>query len=319
MSTRAATIRLPLGQMAFVGMGVFCVANPEKFFSILQKGSQVLLADFHPNQGHHQSQQPIIIHHGGSGSSSQRTVTGTVVQLVCGAGLCWGSYMVLITVLPEAAKGMLPVTTKHFNKAVASLGNAVIHLKDTMVEQMMGLSKKQDDLSDKQEETYVEVLNVKDNVFDLKGDLSLVQESLDLCHATLSESERRTSYIAHGVQLLTRGVSTFLADNDDLMVELKQFNSVGEQYKTTPIKSQQQLRKVVQSMSQKEKDQEEHDHEHHYHHSNNGSTPYKTMQLLDNSNNRSPESEIPYRTYNTDVEQSLTDLRALLATVKCGN
>ena len=121
--------------------------------------------------------------------------------------------MVLVNVLPDAAKGMLPVTTRHFNRAVTSLGKGVINLKETLMEQVRGLSKKQDDLSERQEETYVEVLNVKDNVSDLKGDLSLVQESLDLCHATLSESERRTSYIARGVQLLTRALGGREFDN----------------------------------------------------------------------------------------------------------
>lgn len=297
--SRAATVKLPLGQLAVVGLGAFCVTNPDKFFSAIQKGTQLYLADFAPqNQSRKSSQQPIVIHHAAPASS--RSATGTIVQLVIGAGFCWGSYMVLVNVLPDAAKGMLPVTTRHFNRAVTSLGKGVINLKETLMEQVRGLSKKQDDLSERQEETYVEVLHVKDNVSDLKGDLSLVQESLDLCHATLSESERRTSYIARGVQLLTRGVSTFLPENEGLMHELIQFNSAGEEFNNAAPVQQQRLREIVQSVGDSEDRHE-----------------VSTPPLLEDATDV-PESKIP-KTPADDVERSLTEVRALLSTVRYGN
>jgi hypothetical protein len=237
-AAQGATVQLPLGQLAIVGLGAYAITNPDKFFYTLQKGTQFLLAD-RPASSDRGSQQPIVIHQVTS-SQAGRSLSGYIIQLTVGAGFCWGSYMLLVNVLPEAAKGMLPVTTTVFNRAVVSLGNAVINLKDNLMEQILGLSKKQDDLGDRQNETHSEVLHVKGNIDDLKGDMGKVKDSVNQCRISLAESERRTSYIARGVHLLTRGVSTILSQDDDLLYELLQFNRAGEEFSNSPPLRQQQ-------------------------------------------------------------------------------
>jgi hypothetical protein len=78
-------------------------------------------------------------------------------------------------------------------------------------------------------------------VNDMKGDLGKVKDTVNQCRMSLVESERRTSYIARGVQLLTRGVSTILSQDDDLLYELLQFNNAGEEFSPSPpLRPQQQ-------------------------------------------------------------------------------
>jgi hypothetical protein len=258
----ATTVSLPMGQLAVVGLGVFAFSNPDKFFLSLSKGAQLLhtLSSGAPSLlpqssvPNHHLQQPIIIHHQAPASGGAGAGSGGgwfIVRLALGAGVCWGSYVVLITVLPDAAKSLLPVNQKVFNKAVTALGKAVINLKDTLMVQINNLSRKQDDLSQKQDSTHTEVLVVKDNIQDMRGDLALVQEALDLCHASLTESERRTSYIARGVQLLTRGVSTILPEDENLLHDLVQFNIAGDEFQSnsTPLQ-QHRLRQTLQAMHQ---------------------------------------------------------------------
>ena len=245
---RVAAVQLPLGQLVTIGVGALCVMNPEKFFLLLQRTTQAFLLPQPSSHGH--SQQPIVIHQ--TTAAAQASGRATVVaQVLFGATVCWGTYVVAIQLLPEQFKGMLPVSTSTFKTAVSSLGKAVINLKETLMEQISGLSKKQDELGEQQEETHSEVLNVKESVTDLKEDLTLIQESLNLCHSTLSESDKRTAYIAQGVQLLTRGVSTFLPEDDALMKELLRFNVQGEQFKMNPAQLQQMRQLMIQLQKHK--------------------------------------------------------------------
>jgi len=250
----AAHVQLPLGQLALVGLGAFCIANPDKFFASLAHGAAFLQYPAPPNQG--VSNQPIIIHQSvpAVGGSSAK---GIVVRLVVGSVLCWGSYVVLVTVLPEQAKQLLPVNKAIFNQAVTSLGKAVLNLKDTLLEQMHGLSGKQDELSDKQDKTHTEVLDIKENVNDVKGDINAVQEALDLCQASLSDAERRTSYITRGVQLLTRGVSTILPEDEHLLTELARFNLAGEEFRGPAPMQQRRLLEYRDNM-RREMSEEQH-------------------------------------------------------------
>ena len=246
---QGATVQLPLGQIAVVGLGFFCVTNPDKFFMSLAKGAQFFNGlPVNGQQGQLQQQQPIVIHHTSPATivSGRGRAVAFVVQLVVGAGFCWGSYMVLISVLPEAAKGMLPVNKSHFNRAVTGLGKAVINLKDSVMEQILILSGKQDELGDQQKKTHTEVVDIRDNVHDMRGDLGNMQDALDLCQASLTESERRTSYIARGVQLLTRGVSTILPEDEHLMNELVRFNMAGDEFhnKATPLQQRQRQKRL---------------------------------------------------------------------------
>jgi len=153
-------VRLPSGQLAVLCVGALAIAYPDKFVALLHTTATSLLTNGSNNHsngnGSASPVAPIVIHQlgsngGGSGGSSSGT-TRTILQLVVGAGVCWGSYVVMTNVLPEAAKSLLPVTTGTFNHAISSLGRAVLHLKDTFLEEIMGLSQKQDELSEKQDQ-----------------------------------------------------------------------------------------------------------------------------------------------------------------------
>ncbi|CAB9507267.1 expressed unknown protein [Seminavis robusta] len=262
-AARSATVSLPMGQIAMVGLGFFCITNPEKFFLTLSKGAQFFQAFSAQPNGHalqnQAPQQPIIIHQAApvvSGSTGSSSMGRLFMKLLMGAGLCWGSYAVLVSVLPDVAKNLLPVNQKVFNRAVTSLGRAIINLKDTLMAQINTLSRKQDDLSAKQDETHDEVLQVKDNVLDVRSDLALVQEALDLCQASLTESERRTSYIARGVQLLTRGVSTILPEDENLLHELVQFNIAGDDFQQPTPLQQRRLQQAIQHIQQQQQPQQ---------------------------------------------------------------
>lgn len=246
---QGATVQLPLGQLAVAGLGFFCVTNPDKFFMTLAKGAQFFNGlPVNGQQLQQHAAQPIVIHHTAPATvvNGRGRVVAFIFQLVVGAGFCWGSYVVLISVLPEAAKGMLPVNKSTFNRAVAGLGKAVINLKDSVMEQILILSGKQDELGEQQKKTHHEVVDIKDNVHDMRGDLGTMQEALDLCQASLTESERRTSYIARGVQLLTRGVSTILPEDEHLMNELVRFNMAGDEFhnKATPLQQRQRQKRL---------------------------------------------------------------------------
>lgn len=275
-----ATVQLPLGQLALVGLGAFVVGNPDKFFETLTRGLQFIstasaaLSDGHNGAGSGKAnlQQPIIIH---QALASNSTYRGYVIQLLLSAGLCWGTYVVLVQILPEQAKGMLPVTTSRFNRSISSLGKAVINLKDTVMEQINVLSGKQDEFKEQQEHTHTEVLNVRDNVEDVRGDLSIVTESLELCHNSLAESERRITYIARGVQLLTRGVSTFLPENDNLLHELLQFNTAGDEYHRQSPVEQQRIQQSLRAIQEGARN-------HHM-----------TLRNDSDENSADPENEVP--------------------------
>ena len=310
MIARAQAVKLPIGQIVVLGTGVMALTNPDKFFSLIQKSTQFFLESTNGSSSSAssslQAPTPIVIHQTGSppGAGNGRGGSvGFVIQLVVGAGFCWGSYVVMTNVLPEAAKGMLPVTTTAFNNAVTSLGRAVINLKDTVMEQVLQMSKKQEELGEKQDETHEEVLNVKTNVGDLKENLRLVQESLDLCHESLSESERRSEHIARGVELLTRGVSAFLPEDDPLLHDLISFNESSDEKKLKNPAQLNQLQQVLMSLHQSSPSNEA---------TSPGSVPYATL-ISDNGSSSGPEIELPARA--VQAEQCVVEVRALVESV----
>jgi hypothetical protein len=249
-------LQSPMSQWALVAVGAMYVANPDKFFQILQRGAQWMLEA--PGNHQHNSNRssqlglspPIVIHSISGGGGGNRPFA-FILQLSIGAGVCWGSYMVLVNVLPEAAKGMLPVTKGFFNTAVSSLGKGIINVRDSLMEQILGLGMKQDELSEKQDETHGEVLCVKDNVSDMRMDLGRVQQVLDECQTSLSEAEKRQAYIGQGVRLLTRGVNSLLPHDADLAYELDKYNRAGTELETPrPHPHHQQVQQAILSPPQ---------------------------------------------------------------------
>lgn len=254
-----------------------------------------------PPQSGFAQQQPTVIYQTIPGHQSNKSsLIMYLIQLTIGASFCWGTYMVLINVLPDAAKAMLPVTTSVFNRAVKTLGRGILAVKETLTEQILGLSKKQDELSDKQDDTHIEVLKVKDSVTDIRTDIGLVQHSLDLCHESMSENELRTTYIARGMRLLSRGVSSILPQDHDLAYELDQFNREGESYQEARPRPM-----VVQLVSTRKKEDVEQENQ----------LPAIAAEASSSSSSNNvetdPENEVPSTPEGNN--QNLDDVRLLLS------
>jgi len=302
MAAVRGPLQSPMGQWALVALGAIYVMNPEKFLHLLQRGVQSLLEA--TPQPLSQQQLPIVIHSMGGGYNQQnRPMFGyyMLMQLTIGAGLCWGSYAVLTTVLPDAAKAMLPVTKGFFNTAITSLGNGILSVRDSLMEQLMGLSDKQGELSVKQDETHAEVLVVKDSVHHVRVDMNRVQQVLDECQSSLTEAEQRQEYIGKGVRLLTRGVHSLLPQDADLAYELDTYNRAGTELLDKPRRtpsvssSQQQHQPAVSMVSPSPPHVAKH------------STPMVTANMVN------PENEHPMK------KRDLDDIRALLQMVQCGS
>jgi hypothetical protein len=254
MASMAATqargpLQASLGQLALVGVGAFCLANPEKFFNILRRGALFLLEPLPSDYSGRQI--PIVISSVEKPTSNNNATMGYIFQVTTGAGLCWGAYMLLVNILPEAVLEMLPVTKSHFKKAVSWLEERINKVRDTLMQQMFGLSEQQKELSAKQDDTYDEVVIVKDEVRDLSSSLSLARESLDACQQSLVEAERRQSYIARGVRLLTRGVSSLLPQDSTLVQELDKFSKAGNYLTQMPTPLQRQLQQKRNNTARK--------------------------------------------------------------------
>ena len=102
---QGATVQLPLGQLAVVGLGFFCVTNPDKFFLTLAKGAR-FFNDFPVNGGQQQLQQqhqaqPIVIHH----TSPAAVVNGRGRAVAFGIpGMAWINRICSFTSWPQQAR-----------------------------------------------------------------------------------------------------------------------------------------------------------------------------------------------------------------------
>mmetsp|Transcript_13177 Transcript_13177/g.18649 ORF Transcript_13177/g.18649 Transcript_13177/m.18649 type:complete len:382 (+) Transcript_13177:376-1521(+) len=229
-----------LAQWTVIGVGGLNLVGNESFTDNVLKGAQLVMGlPLTGSIGAKQApvasaQQPIVIHTGGSNSSSSEATTNakivaSLVQVCIGASICWGSYLVMSNFLPDSVKEMLPVTRKFFDKAVTSLANGILEVKEQLTDQINTLLGKQKELSDKQDATHNEVLNVKDDLGDMRLDLGSMHHTLDRCESSLSEAERKQTYTARGVRLLVKCVGAILPRNADLTTELESFSKLGEE------------------------------------------------------------------------------------------
>ena len=240
-----------LGQWAFVGLGAYALAGGEALKDVASKTatitaqlaagvplSTILEANSKSSSKGNATAAaipaPIVIHTSGSSSdSSGKLLTDKplifLVQLTLGAGLCWGSYIVFSNLLPEQIKEMLPVTRKFFDAAVTSLGKGILQVKESLGEQILGLSAKQDELSEQQTETHQEVLSVRNDLGEVKFDLNAIADTVERCEASLTHAERRQSYTARGVRLLVRCVGAMMPGNARLASELDRFAQQGDE------------------------------------------------------------------------------------------
>lgn len=239
-----------LGQWAFVGLGAYALAGGEALRDVAGRTAQITaqlaagvpLSTIVGADAAHRAalaatpaaaQTPIVIHttsgtNGRGGLADKPLVL--LIQLTIGAGLCWGSYIVFSNFLPEQIKEMLPVTRKFFDAAITSLGKGILQVKETLGEQILGLSNKQDELSQQQEETHSEVLSVRNDLGEVRFDLGQIADTVERCEASLSHAERRQSYTARGVRLLVRCVGAMLPGNARLSQELDRFAQLGEEF-----------------------------------------------------------------------------------------
>ena len=241
-----------LGQWAFVGLGAYALAGGEALRDAAGRTAAVaaqlaagvpLSAILDANNLNNSRQgagattaavpAPIVIHHTSPASSSGRLLTDRplifLVQLTLGAGLCWGSYIVLSNLLPEQIKEMLPVTRKFFDAAITSLGNGLLQVREQLGEQILGLSAQQDELSEQQSETHAEVLSVRNDLGEVRFDLGAISETVERCEASLAHADRRQSYTAKGVRLLVRCVGAMMPGNARLAGELDRFAQQGDE------------------------------------------------------------------------------------------
>ena len=242
-----------LGQWAFVGLGAYALAGGEALKDVAGKTatitaqlaagvplSTILEANSKSSSNNAAAAAaaipaPIVIHTGGSSSSSDSGKLLTekplvfLVQLTLGAGLCWGSYIIFSNLLPEQIKEMLPVTRKFFDAAITSLGKGILQVKESLGEQILGLSAKQDELAEQQAETHGEVLSVKNDLGEVRFDLTAIADTVERCEASLTTAERRQSYTARGVRLLVRCVGAMMPGNARLASELDRFAQQGDE------------------------------------------------------------------------------------------
>jgi hypothetical protein len=175
------------------------------------------------------SMQPIIIHTGGNSGTANKTLSDTVAYYALGAGACWVGYVVLSQALPDAVQEMLPVTRKFFAKTSSVLAEGIIQVRKSLEAQLQTLSKKQDDLDGKLDDTHASVRSVQSELADTRADIHGLGEGMDRCESTLLSSSRLQSYTSKGVTLLVRCVATMLPSNDRQVNELAQYIQDGEE------------------------------------------------------------------------------------------
>jgi len=228
----AAGVRGPLSstfsQWSVLGLGALGLYGNDDFCSSILRGIQkVLLGDggkylmqsFGNTSNHNPTPQlPIVIQNGNASGKSNGV--WLVVQLGFGTLVCWGSFVLMGQLLPDAFKNVLPVTKKVFDVAVVNLGKAVVNVRDALQEQILGVERKQDELVNKVDDTHDEILHVKDSVNDL-GDM------VYRCERTLNEGERRQLYTAKGVRLVLRCISSILPASSKFNSDLDQYYRQG--------------------------------------------------------------------------------------------
>jgi Sec-independent protein translocase protein TatA len=218
-----------------IGLGIF---GTDRVRSVLEESiTKVLRLSQSPHSQRFsesdgsRNMSPIVIHTGSSSSggglglSSAGGIVGLAVQVTLGAVTCWAAYGVIsnASFIPDIVKEVLPVSRKLFDRAVKSLGEGIIHVRDSLSEQMNQLSQTQEELSEKQDKTLSEIDLVKCDVGDARQDLERMIESLTRCESSLGSTEHVSNYTAKGVRLLVRCVASMLPGNDRVLTELVQY------------------------------------------------------------------------------------------------
>mmetsp|Transcript_60713 Transcript_60713/g.71039 ORF Transcript_60713/g.71039 Transcript_60713/m.71039 type:complete len:324 (+) Transcript_60713:69-1040(+) len=246
-------------QYAAIGAGVFFIVPDQVKANFETVIKQALLNIPSRPTLQRQSDQslsnpPIVIHTTNDISSKGSSIFTTVFTYVAGAAVCWGAYVMVTNSLfiPEAIKEMFPVTRNFFESTSKALGMAVLNVKEVLEEKILGLSKKQDQLGEKQDDTQKNVLDLKGELSGARGDLSLLGNSLGRCESTLDSSKNMQSYTLNGVKLLVRCVGNVLPSTDDLLGELAQFIEDGEVLNASDESDSHDQRSIILSVDQRQ-------------------------------------------------------------------
>lgn len=173
---------------------------------------------------------PIIIHTGGSmGGNQNNGYVHLIIKVSMTAGACWVGYVVVTNALPEAVQEIMPVTRKFFSKTSHILADGIIQVKKMMEEKIAALSKKQDAMDAKLDDTHNSVKNVQKDLHDTRSDIGKLGDSMERCESTLMSSKLLQSYTSKGVTLLVRCVASMLPTNDRSVNELAQYIKDGEE------------------------------------------------------------------------------------------
>jgi len=244
MSVANGPMRLLLqsssGQYILLGAGAYALF-PEKVQQLLTSvfSRYPLLGSSNFSDGRSQvatpPPAPIIIQTPSSSRDSSSLIpgTGTFVYAVVGAGVCWAGYIVCIELLPDAVTELLPVTKRAFQQATKALGEGISNVKEALEEQLLGLTKKQNELGHKQDETNKKVGGIQKDLHSARFDLNQLREALEQCQISLDNTQNMQGYTLRGVKLLVRCVTSILPDDsrneDGVMKEIDRFMRDGDE------------------------------------------------------------------------------------------
>ena len=154
---------------------------------------------------------------------NNRGFGGLALQVALGAASCWAAYAFISTLMPDCIKEILPVNRKLFDRAVKSLGEGIISVRDSLSEQILQLIQTQEEFGEKQDKTLEEIMLVRSDLGDARADLSRLEGSMTRCESSLLSSKRLQAYTSRGVRLLIRCVAALLPGNDQVLAELLQY------------------------------------------------------------------------------------------------
>ena len=169
---------------------------------------------------------PIVIHTREGG----RGWTAALVQAGAVGGGIWAVYVVATTILPGGVKEMMPVTRRFFDESVGKLAGGILKVRETLALQIRGLAGKQDELSEAQDRTHGEVLNLRDDLGDVRVSVDDIAGAINRCESSLEDAAGRQTYMSRGVRLLVRCVGDIMrSSNPTVAEELDRFSRLSDE------------------------------------------------------------------------------------------
>ena len=122
------------------------------------------------------------------------------------------------------------MTRKFFESAVISLGQGILRVRDALSEQLTILGLKQEELANKQDETHVQVLGIKDDIGDVRLQMDEIGLAITRCESSLTDAAGRQTYMSQGVRLLVQCVGDLMrGSHPSVAAELDQFSRLSSE------------------------------------------------------------------------------------------